>query len=137
MAAYRANPDSKNNAGMKFIESLIKNKFSMFETDSDDKTPLAYLMLPTVPKEALHKGNIIASRANERWMLDMIDYTAQPDGQFNYVVMGIDVCSRHVFAEAAKYKLPSTFVAVTKRMIATYGKPQEINADNEFEAAQT
>ena len=35
MAAYRANPESKNNVGMKFIESLLKNKFSMFVTDSE------------------------------------------------------------------------------------------------------
>ena len=42
-------------------------------------------------KKPLHRGNVIASRANERWMLDMIDYTAMPDGAFKYVLMGIDV----------------------------------------------
>ena len=42
-------------------------------------------------KKPLHKGNVIASRANERWMLDLIDYTTMPDGAFKYVLMGIDV----------------------------------------------
>ena len=42
-------------------------------------------------KKPLHRGNVIASRANERWMLDLIDYTAMPDGAFKYVLMGIDV----------------------------------------------
>ena len=87
-------------------------------------------------KKPLHRGNVIASRANERWMLDLIDYTTMPDGAFKYVLMGIDVFSRHVFAEATNDKVPATFIAVTKRLVATYGKPQEINADSEFEASK-
>ena len=53
MAAYRTNPESKNNAGMKFIESLIKCKFSLFVKDSEGQTPMAYLMVDSVPKQAV------------------------------------------------------------------------------------
>ena len=49
MASYRSRPDTKGNPGLKFIESLIKNKFSMYETDSEGKTPLNYLLLESVP----------------------------------------------------------------------------------------
>ena len=38
---------------MKFIESLIKNKFSMLLTDSEEQTPLAYILQDNVPEEAL------------------------------------------------------------------------------------
>ena len=44
--------------------------------------------------------------------------------------------ARHALAEATKDKVPTTFIAVTKRLVATYGKPQEINADSEFEASK-
>ena len=38
---------------MKFVESLIKNKFSMHLTDSNDETPMDYLMTDSVPESAL------------------------------------------------------------------------------------
>ena len=53
IGVHRSNPDSKGNIGMKFVESLIKNKFSMHLTDSNDETPMDYLMTDSVPESAL------------------------------------------------------------------------------------
>mmetsp|Transcript_16392 Transcript_16392/g.22178 ORF Transcript_16392/g.22178 Transcript_16392/m.22178 type:complete len:189 (+) Transcript_16392:309-875(+) len=54
MGVHRTNPSAKGNPGLKLIESLIKNKFSMFLTDSEGQTPLSYLLQENVPEEALH-----------------------------------------------------------------------------------
>jgi len=53
MAVYRTNPESKGNVGLKFIESLIKNKFSMYLTDSEGKTPMGYLMVSSISEAAI------------------------------------------------------------------------------------
>ncbi len=44
MAYYRTNPHSKDNVGLKFMDSLIKNKFNMYLTDREGVTPLGYLL---------------------------------------------------------------------------------------------
>ena len=38
---------------MKFVESLIRNKFSMHLTDSNGETPMGYLLTDSVPESAL------------------------------------------------------------------------------------
>ena len=32
-----------------------------------------------------YRGHIISSRVNERWALDFIDFTAEPDGRLKYI----------------------------------------------------
>ena len=51
MACYRTSVDKKANVGIKFIESLLKIKFSMFLTDSEGQTPFAYLLIASMPKQ--------------------------------------------------------------------------------------
>ena len=53
MAVYRTNPESKGNVGLKFIESLLKNKFSMCLTDSEGQTPMGYLLVQSIPETAI------------------------------------------------------------------------------------
>ena len=53
VGVHRTNPKAKGSPGLKFIESLIKNKFSMLLTDSEEQTPLAYILQDNVPEEAL------------------------------------------------------------------------------------
>lgn len=53
MACYRTNVGKKVNIGLKFIESLFKNKFSMYLKDVDGLTPLGYILVDSVPKEAV------------------------------------------------------------------------------------
>ena len=41
-----------------------------------------------------YRGKIIASRPNERWVIDFIDFTAEPSGQFKYIFLTQDIFSR-------------------------------------------
>ena len=42
-------------------------------------------------KAPQYRGRIIASRPNERWVVDFIDYTAEPNGNFNYILLVQDI----------------------------------------------
>ena len=53
MACYRTNIGKKVNTGLKFIESLMKNRFSMYLKDADDLTPLGYILIDSVSQEAV------------------------------------------------------------------------------------
>ena len=53
MACYRTCFGNKVNQGMKFIESLMKCKFSMYLEDADGLTPLRYILVDSVPQEAV------------------------------------------------------------------------------------
>ena len=39
--------------GLKFIESLMKNNFSMFAKDSDGVTPMGYLLTEAATEDAI------------------------------------------------------------------------------------
>ena len=42
-------------------------------------------------KAPKHRGKIIASRPSERWVVDFIDYTAEPSGKFKYILLVQDI----------------------------------------------
>ena len=46
-------------------------------------------------KAPTHRGKIIASRPNERWVIDSIDFVAEPSGQFKYIFLTQDIFSRN------------------------------------------
>ncbi len=50
VAVHRTSPESKGNVGTKFVESLLKNKFSLYKTDSGDRTPISYILGDEVPE---------------------------------------------------------------------------------------
>ena len=58
-------------------------------------------------KHPLYAGKTIATRSNERWFVDLIDYTNNPAGKFNYVLLAIDAFSRHAFARPLRDKKTS------------------------------
>ena len=55
-------------------------------------------------KHPLYTGKTIATRSNARWFVDLIDYTNSPDGKFNYVLLAIDVFSKHAFVRPLQDK---------------------------------
>ena len=65
-------------ARMKDVEAFIKSQ-----------TPTQL-----VAKGPTHRGHIISSRANERWAIDFIDFTAEPDGNLKYILLAQDIHSR-------------------------------------------
>ena len=58
----------------------------------------------TIQEAPIVRRATIATRSNERWFVDLIDYTNSPDGKFNYVLLAIGVFSRHAFARPLRDK---------------------------------
>ena len=46
-------------------------------------------------KAPTDRGKIIASRPNERWVIDFIDFTAEPSEQNKYIFLTQDIFSRN------------------------------------------
>ena len=84
-------------------------------------------------KAPKYRGKIIASRPNDRWVMDFIDFSAEPSGNFKYIFLIQDIFSRKLFATAFKDKNMTSVIEDLKAMFADHGKPSEINADGEFD----
>ena len=84
-------------------------------------------------KAPKYRGKIIASRPNERWVVDFIDYTAEPSGKFKYILLVHDIFSRKLWATAEEEKVASVAIERLRALIADHGKPAELNADGEFD----
>ena len=80
-----------------------------------------------------YRGKIIASRPNERWVIDFIDFTAEPSGQFKYIFLIQDIFSRKLWSKALEDKDMSSAIQQLRTLFADEEKPAEINADGEFD----
>ena len=78
------------------------------------------------------RGKIIASRPNERWAIDFVDFSAEPSGANKYILLIQDIFSRKLWATAFADKSTSTYIEHLKGMFADT-KPAEINAGGEFD----
>ena len=83
-------------------------------------------------KAPTYRGKVIANRPNERWVVDFIDFSAEPSGEYKYILLVQDIFSRKLWATAMVEKKASEYIDHIKSMFIDYGKPQEINADGEF-----
>ena len=81
----------------------------------------------------MYQGKTVAARAGERIFVGLIDYTNQPRGSFTYVMLAIDVFSRHVWAKAMTAKTGASITQTFKSLAADIGPMKEVNADTEFE----
>ena len=76
-----------------------------------------------------YRGRIISSRVNERWALDFIDFTAEPDGALKYILLVQDIHSRKIWARALAEKKPADYTEAFKSIVREAGKPLELNFD--------
>ena len=83
-----------------------------------------------------YRGHIISSRVNERWALDLIDFTAEPDGKNKYILLVQDIHSRKIWAKALAEKRPSDYIEAFKSIVREAGRPKELNFDGEFDVPQ-
>ena len=51
-------------------------------------------------KAPTYRGKLIASRPNERWVIDFIVFTAEPSGQFKYIFLTQGIFSRKLWSKA-------------------------------------
>ena len=55
-------------------------------------------------KAPTYRGKIIASRPNERWVVDFIDCVAGPSGNFKYIRLVQDIVSRKLLGPLQSQK---------------------------------
>ncbi|MDO8625702.1 MAG: DDE-type integrase/transposase/recombinase [Candidatus Diapherotrites archaeon] len=68
-------------------------------------------------------------RFNQLWRLDIKDFRIKGVGKVHDYV-GIDDCTRTLFAWAYKQKTAANAIEFVKRLIKKYGRPDEIRVDN-------
>ena len=70
-----------------------------------------------------YRGHIISSRVNERWVLDFIDFQAEPDGDLKYILLVQDIHSRKLWARALAENKPAEYIEAFKGIVRQAGKP--------------
>ena len=83
-------------------------------------------------KAPTYRGKIIASRSNERWVVDFIDFTAEPSGSYKYILLVQGMFSRKLWVQALEDKDMTSAIQRLGNLFADEQKPAEINADGEF-----
>ena len=83
----------------KLRAALIKQgyKAQLRDVEAFVKSQTPGQLFAKAPK---YRGKIIASRPNERWVVDFIDDTAEPSGKFKYILLEQGMCSRKLWATA-------------------------------------
>ena len=116
----------------KLRAALIKRGFKARLKDVEEfvKSQTPTQLFAKAPK---YRGKIIASRPNERWVVDFIDFTAEPSGSYKYILLVQDIFSRKLWAQALEDKDMTSAIQQLRNLFADEQKPAEINADGEFD----
>ena len=83
----------------KLRAALLKKGYKARLKDVEDfvKSQTPTQLFAKAPK---YRGKIIASRPNDRWVMDFIDFSAEPSGEFKYIFLVQDICSSKLWATA-------------------------------------
>ena len=116
----------------KLRAALIKRGFKarLKDVEAFVKSQTPTQLFAKAPK---YQGKIVATRPNERWVIDFIDFTAEPSQNFKYIFLIQDIYSRKLWAKATEEKGSDDYIEVLESLFADTGKPTEINADGEFD----
>ena len=74
-------------------------------------------------------GRIVASRPNQRWAADLIDFAASPDGDFQYVLAVQDIFTRELFTAPLKKNDPDEVLRAFKGFVSREGQPSRVDTD--------
>ena len=89
-----------------------------------------------------YPGKIVATKINDRWVADLIDYTARPSEEsktssispYQYVLIVQDIFSRKLWAVAMRVKDTQTVREAFEHIVRSgAGKPRELDTDNGLE----
>jgi len=88
-----------------------------------------------------YDGKIVATRINDRWAADLIDYTAKPSEDkdssrdpYQYILIVQDVFSRKIWAVAMRVKTTETVQQAFEHIVRSgAGIPRELDTDNGLE----
>ena len=90
-----------------------------------------------------YQGRIVATKINNRWAADLIDYNAKPSVDkeggppYQYILIVQDIFSRVLFAHALKTKDPEVVQQAFESIVRRAGVPDVLDTDhgNEFTGA--
>jgi len=74
-------------------------------------------------------GRVTASRQNEIFQADLIDYSKRSAEGARFILTVVDVFSRHLWVEPLKTKQPAEVVEALKRILHRSGPPHQITTD--------
>ena len=73
-----------------------------------------------------YEGKIASQYVNQRWAADLIDFTAQPSGEFTHILVVQDIFSRKVFAKPLTSSSPAEVTAAFRQILADAGTPKKL-----------
>jgi hypothetical protein len=82
-----------------------------------------------------YEGKIVATKVNDRWAADLIDYEKRQAEGYQYILLVQDIFSRKVWGVATKDKKAATVLGAFEHIVRSAGKPRELDTDQgpEFE----
>jgi hypothetical protein len=84
----------------------------------------------TQEKPNLRKGRFSAADIDDRWMADLADLTAQPSGEFQYILVVLNVFSKQLWAKALTTKTPEAVTAAFKEILQGQEAPSRLDTDS-------
>ena len=82
-----------------------------------------------------YEGKIVATKVNDRWAADLIDYAERKSEGYQYILLVQDTFSKKVWGVATKDKKAATVLGAFEHIVRSAGKPRELDTDQgpEFE----
>jgi len=81
-------------------------------------------------KPNLRQGRFSAADIDDRWMADLADLTAQPSGEFQYVLTVLNVFSKQLWAKALTTKTPEAVTAAFREILEGKDPPTRLDTDS-------
>ena len=81
-------------------------------------------------KPDLRKGRFSAADIDDRWMADLADLTAQPSGEFQYILAVLNVFSKQLWAKALTTKTPEVVTAAFREILQGKDPPSRLDTDS-------
>ena len=81
-------------------------------------------------KPNLRQGKFSAADIRDRWMADLADLTAQPSGEFQYVLAVLNVFSKQLWAKALTTKTPEAVTAAFRDILQGQEPPTRLDTDS-------
>ena len=89
--------DELNSPGTKaFLKELRKRGIAAREEDVRDFVQ-AQPEQQTLAAGLAYKGSVYSAKLDDRWVVDLIDYTSQPVGKTSHVLIAQDIFSRFIW----------------------------------------
>ena len=81
-------------------------------------------------KPNLRQGRFSAADIDDRWMADLADLTAQPSGEFQYILAVLNVFSKQLWAKPLTTKTPEAVTAAFRDILQGKEPPTRLDTDS-------